>query len=333
MTATRVCGSLTALALAFAAFATPQAWPLEGERIVFGGATADNVMSLYVTTPEGATFEPLTPHPPQHAMNEYPAWSHDGRTIAYSATPNWEPERLYLMDADGSNVRPISDGPGDWVPTWSPHDDAIAFSSGRNGPQRSSVYVADLDTGAQTRLTTLNTVASQPSWRPGGGAIAYVSDREGFSDLHIMDEQGRHLIQLTDTETSDTTPTWHPREGLIAFASWDTVLEDGDVSGDIHTIRDDGSGERRVTDHPAWDYDPQWSPNGAQILFTSRRDGLPALFITDPNGRKIQRVTDERFVQVWGSSWFDAKFPRSVSPIGRHAATWGWLKRLRASAP
>ena len=145
-----------------------------------------------------------------------------------------------------------------------------------------------------------------------------------------MDEHGRHLDQLTDTETGNSGPVWHPREEVIAFTAWDTVLEDGEVSSDIHTIRADGRDEQRVTRHSARDYDAQWSPNGREILFTSRRDGDPALFIIDTRGGPVRRVTDNRFVRIWGSSWLDSKFPRSVSPASRHTAMWGWLKRLGA---
>jgi Tol biopolymer transport system component len=90
----------------------------------------------------------------------------------------------------------------------------------------------------------------------------------------------------------------------------------------------DGSDERRLTTHPAADWDARWSPNGARILFTSTRDGPSALFTMGLDGRLVQKVTDERFTDIAGSSWFDPDFPRSVSPIGRRATTWGWLKRL-----
>jgi Tol biopolymer transport system component len=63
-----------------------------------------------VTAPDGADFAALTPHDPRHDLNEYRAWSPDGRTIAFSAMPDWEPERLYLMDVDGGNQGRISDG-------------------------------------------------------------------------------------------------------------------------------------------------------------------------------------------------------------------------------
>jgi len=309
------------LLVVFVALVASRAWPQDGSRIVFAGSKADSFTNLYMTTPDGASYELLT------RVSEYPAWSRDGRTIALSSISGG-PERLYLMDADGGNMRPITDGPDDWRPTWSPDGGSIAFASGREGRQRVGIYVADLATGVQTRLTGMGMVATHPCWRPGGGSIVYVSNREGAYDLHIMDEQGRHLTQLTDTPIGDANPDWHPREDVIAFSAADTVDEDGEVTSNIYTIRADGSGEQRLTDHPASDGEPKWSPNGREILFMSKRDGGAALYIMDSRGRAIRRVTDDRFVRIWGSSWFDPKFPRDVSPVGKRAATWAWLRRL-----
>lgn len=307
------------------ACAASRAWPTDRARIAFSGGPTKTALNIYVTTPDGASFEQLTL---TNTWNEYPAWSRHGKTIAFSSVRDGLGERLFLMDADGGNQRPITDGPGDWVPTWSPDGDAIAFTSGRLGHDRSGIYVADLASGRQTRLTALNTKSSHPTWRPGGGAIAYVSVREGFFDLHVMDEQGGDLTQLADRETDDTSPSWQPRADMLAFDSWDTV----DASADIYTIKSDGSDERRITEHPAWDYDASWSPNGREVLFTSRRDGDPGLYITDMRARVVRRVMAEQFARIWGASWFDPAFPRSVSPVGRHATTWGWMKRLGALA-
>ncbi len=135
--------ALTTLIVVFVALTASRAWSQDGSRIVFAGSKADSFTNLYMTTPDGASYEFLT------RVSEYPAWSRDGQTIALSSIRGG-PERLYLMDADGENLRAISDGPNDWMPTWSPDGSTIAFSSGREGMQHSGVYVVDLLSGQQT---------------------------------------------------------------------------------------------------------------------------------------------------------------------------------------
>ena len=309
----------------------PHAWSRDGGRIVFGAVSAGAARGprrLFVTTPKGAGFDELTAALPWGAQ---PAWSNDGRSIAFSHSPQRLELRIYVMDADGGNLRRISNATfayGDSFPTWSPRGDAIAFASAREGPGREGVYVSDIDGGEEVRITGLDTSVMWSSWRPVGDAIVYASTKAGIMDIHIMDGRGSHLAQVTDDRRWDMAPSWHPRGEGIAFAS---IGEDS-LTGDIYTIEADGSNRRRITKHPADESEPCWSPDGTQILFESNRDGPQGLFIMDLDGRIVRRVTDARFVYIEGSDWYDPHFPRSVSPIGRHAATWGWIKRSGAAA-
>jgi TolB protein len=321
----------TALTIALAVGVQSWAWSLDDARIVFGASTADGKSSVYMTTPEGADFEELTAHDPSAS---FPAWSHNGRAIAFSYSPVGLGISIHLMDPDGRNVRRISDplAPGhhDWEATWSPGDDAIAFTSSRVGHDRRGIYMVDVAGGApEVRVTD----GGGPNWRSVGDAIAYHSwIREGVVDIHTMDGQGRPLAQVTDRGNLAITPSWHPRAQTIAFVSFG--LDNSSL--DILTVNADGSGEKRLTTHPADDRRPVWSPKGTQILFESYRDGGVGLYIMDLDGRIVRKVTDDRLVgrpgawlsDLHGASWFDPDIPRSVSPIGRHATTWGWFKRL-----
>jgi TolB protein len=306
----------------------PSAWSSGGARILFGGVTADLARSVYVTTPEGVRFEELTARRPYAAS---PAWSHGGESIAFEYSAGVLPNRIYVMDADGGNARRVTDGDGiygDYGPAWSPRGDSVAFTSSREGSDRQGIYVVGLDGDNEVRISGLDTWAKWPSWRPAGDATVYASTRAGALDIHTMDSQGRHLTQLTNDRRWDMTPSWSPRGGTVAFASGG----EADLTGDIYTVEADGSNRRRVTKHPSDDADPCWSPDGTQILFVSGRDGPQGLFIMDLDGRIVRRVMDGRFGYIEGSDWFDPDLPRSVSPLGRYATTWGWMKRLGARA-
>ncbi len=318
---------ITIMALILFACSTLGAWALGGPRIAFGGVTPDLQRGLYVTDPGGSEIEQLISAP---SVAGNPAWSHDGRRIAFNYSDGVDRTRIYRIDADGGSLRHLSEGPGDYGPTWAPYDEAIAFRSARQGSDRQGVYVnyhhGPLNGRGDFRLTGL-AGASGPSWRPAGDVIAYAGWYGEGLDIHLMDAYGLHLAQVTDRPRIDFQPTWHPREDTLAY-----VAEGDGENYDIHTISTDGTKERRLTVHPAYDHDPDWSPDGTQILFTSDRDGDDALFIMDLNGRIVRRVTDDRFIGIEGSSWYDPDHPRSVSPAGRHATTWGWMKRLAAPA-
>jgi TolB protein len=279
-------------------------WSLDSGRIVFAGRTADWMTSIYRTDPSGTFFDELTEHDWSASR---PAWSGDGGAIAFTYSPQGLTRRIYLMDPDGGDVRRLTNPPAphaDYGPTWSPADDAIAFTSSRGGVDRQGVYTVSLDGGAETRLTELDRSAKWPSWRPTGDAIVYASSRVGFLDIHVMDGKGRHVAQLTDRDRLDMTPSWHPRGKAVAFSSGSADARIGD--GDIRTIEADGSGERLLTTHPADDIDPCWSPDGTEILFPSQRDGPRGLFIINVNDLSIRRVTEGiwgQFRAIDGSSW------------------------------
>ena len=102
---------IVGIALVLSVCAAPRAWSLDGARVVFGAVVAGDAKHarrLFVTTPKGAGLEELPAGSPW--ANE-PAWSNDGRSIAFSHSPQWLALRTYVMDADGGNLRGISNAP------------------------------------------------------------------------------------------------------------------------------------------------------------------------------------------------------------------------------
>jgi TolB protein len=110
-----------------------------------------------------------------------PQWSPDGESIVFRSTREWErdtdddryaasPPRpdgtweLYLMDADGSNPRQLTDDPG-WKQfmAWSPDGSAILFTSSRGGKGTILFVVRPDGTG----LRRVARDVSQAAWRPG----------------------------------------------------------------------------------------------------------------------------------------------------------------------
>lgn len=187
--------------------------------------------------------------------------------------------------------------------------------------ERSGIYVNQLDGSGDIRLTGLDRPASGGSWKPAGATIAYALADDPGANIYTMDRRGRPLAQITHGREYKLSPSWHPRGTAVAFRSEIRPMN-------IHTIQVDGSDERQLTKHPTPDWNPRWSPDGTEILFASDRDGSGELYIVDADGGNIRRVTFGRFHNYFGYDWFDPDFPRSVSPVGRRATTWGWLKRV-----
>ena len=104
---------------------------------------------IYVMDTDGKNQRNLTNHP---AGDTAPAWSPDGRRIAFVSTRRRGTSDIYVMDAKGRNVQRLTDHPeSDDQPAWSPNGRKIAFSSNRDGNWE--VYVMDTDGKNQRNLT------------------------------------------------------------------------------------------------------------------------------------------------------------------------------------
>jgi Tol biopolymer transport system component len=128
-----------------------------------------------------------------------PAWSPDGRTIAFSrlagADDGLRAATLYLADADGSNVRQLGATPLHGVSAaWSPDGTRLAFVSFDDGndprcplsscPPSGELYAVRTDGSGLTRLTQSRADDEHPTWSPDGRRIAFASGYDLRSQGH-----------------------------------------------------------------------------------------------------------------------------------------------------
>ena len=113
--------------------------------------------------------------------DEYPTWAPDGSRIAFQSDRGGKPT-LYVMNADGSELRPLLRDPGSDCgpnnpcrPRWSPDGSQIAFSS-RRGGDTFRIYRVQPDGAGLAAVTDPNTRFlgdTEPAWSPDGREIAF----------------------------------------------------------------------------------------------------------------------------------------------------------------
>jgi TolB protein len=131
-----------------------------------------------------------------------------------------------------------------------------------------------------------------PSWSPDAKRIVYYSERDGFSEIYVMDADGSNIKQVTHHQANNGYPSFSPDGSRIVFDS------NRDGSFEIYIVNAGGSHLQRLTNHPARDVSPAWSPDGRQIAFMSDRTGSMEIWVMSADGSNPKQVTD------LGSCWF-----------------------------
>lgn len=119
--------------------------------------------------------------------------------------------------------------------------------------------------------------------------IAFVSNRTGHKEIWEMDYDGANQQQLTHLGSTALTPRWSPDDSRIAFTCFEPYR--GVVSAQICMY---STLTNRLTAFPRFrgtTSSPAFSPDGNQVAFMASQQGDPQIYVTDPNGNRLRRLT------------------------------------------
>ena len=214
----------------------------DGTKIVYCSLHDTIYSQIFVMNSDGTAPKRLTDIKSGDACG--PAWSHDGKKIAFYAFAQAQPSRnpeIRVMDADGSNPKKLTEHGMD--PSWSPDGKQIAFASRRDDTFQ--IYAMNADGSNVRRLTKNNAENSSPAWAPDGGSILYISatgdDRRG---LFLMGADGSDPHGLAHSKHQDFCfPAWSLDGRNIIFAALNRVGSQGIVVGEERPRCEQWSGE------------------------------------------------------------------------------------------
>ncbi len=124
-----------------------------------------------------------------------PAWSHDGKKIAYVSFEQ-NKSQIYLIDLATGRRRLITDFPGiNGAPTFSPDGHHLAVVLSKSGSPK--LYQIDLRNGDLTQLTHGSSIDTEPAYSPDGKILIFTSNRGGGPQIYQLNLATRKVSRLT----------------------------------------------------------------------------------------------------------------------------------------
>jgi Tol biopolymer transport system component len=186
----------------------------------------DPHMAIFEADPDGGHLKRLTDAKGYNAEGSY---SPDGKQIVFCSNRGGEEDlELYVMDADGKNVRQLTHAPGCYNggPFFSPDGKKVIFRSDRKKKDHLQLYVIDADGKNEKALTdNLNWVNWGPYWYRDGKHIIYAgadhsnpAERPNY-DLYWMNIETGKKVRVTYAPGADVLPVFSPDYKKLMWTS------------------------------------------------------------------------------------------------------------------
>lgn len=219
-------------------------------------------------------------------IKTFPASGGAPFNTAFSATVSFPKHAYARRIYDFSDVTP-SEARAMFDPALSPDGAKAVFTA------IGDLWITDIASGTTAKLTDDEAIDLSPSWSPDGKLIAFVSDREGKSDIWTITPDGKTFVRLTDLDAPANAPSWSPDGTKIAFLK--DALASIFLGGTVQVLDVKTKALTQITAPIFGPSQPSWSPDGNVVAIVARkpitnrfREGINALLLTSIAGRHEQ---------------------------------------------
>ena len=277
------------------------AWSPDGSRIAFvsaqdhggrlGVALNVSVLETYLNAKLGDIFlAPALGGTSVKLVEDayYPAWSPDGKRIAFMANRDGQYDLWTVPAGGGTASRLTREGEFNFQPAWSPDGRWIAYGSGTVSSLSFNLRAVAAAGGAPIQLTKSFGYVTRPAWSADGGTIFFSGERNGILNAWRIpfagDRRPSEPSRITLGQGQDANVSVSHDGRKLAFASvrnefniWELTVETGRL--------------RPVTSGAGNADFPQLSPDGKTLLVQSNRSGQNAVWTVDLSGKFLSQLT------------------------------------------
>jgi TolB protein len=211
-----------------------------------------------------------------------PAWSPDGRQIAYVSFEGNHASIFVQTLRTGNRIR-VSNRPGiNGAPSFSPDGRKLVLTLGGHDGNL-DIYVLDLATDELTRLTTSRSIDTEGSWTPDGRQIYFTSDRGGGPQIYRVGAAGGTPERVTFEGAYNARPRLSPDGGKLAMVT----IDRGNYRIAVRDLADDNL---LVLSTGRQDESPSFAPNSDTLIYATRQGGNGVLETVSADGLIRQRL-------------------------------------------
>jgi Tol biopolymer transport system component/DNA-binding winged helix-turn-helix (wHTH) protein len=267
-------------------------WSPDGKWLAVSDKTsADEPFSLFLLSPETREKRRATSPPTSVVGDCSPAFSPDGKRLAFVRVVSAVVGEVYLVSMDGGETRRLTfEGAGASNLAWDPNGRDLVFASRHGG--RSRLFRIPVEGGAPEWLAATGNDAQYPAFSNEGNRLAWRQNASNEDIFRLALQRGsgtvKPLANLIVSTALETSPRYSPDGKRIAFVS------NRSGSDEIWVCDAEGANPLRLTSFRGpLAGSPSWSPDGKQITFDCRPEGNADIYVVSAEGGQLRRLTTD----------------------------------------
>jgi TolB protein len=226
-----------------------------------------------------------------------PAWSPDGRKLAYVSFEGNQ-SAVYIQTLRSGARERVSDRPGvNGAPAWSPDGRKLALTLSKGSPNL-DIYTLNIKDQVLTRLTRRASIDTEAAWSRDGRDIYFTSDRGGAPQVYrVAAAGGAEPERVTFEGRYNARPRPSPAGEQLA------IVHNDRGNYRIAAVDLDRRGTLMVLTSGELDESPSFAPNGETVMYATRQRGRGILATVSADGRirnEIAALEGDIREPAWG---------------------------------